>query len=433
MEIEKSGLTFKKILKFWYPLAATWIMMSLEGPLLTALIARMLDPKFNLAAFGVAFSFAMIVEAPVIMIMSATTTLAKNYFSFLKLKKFIYSINIVVTLFMIVLLIPQVFDFIAYKLISLPKEVAELTYRGILLMLPWPGAIGYRRFYQGLLIRNHLTRRVAYGTMVRITSMATSAFIMFNLKLDGIIVGCGALSIGVTIEAIATRMMANKVIKRLRNESQVDTQNLTYKQITIFYYPLALMSFLALGINPIVTFFLGKSYMALESLAVLPVVNALVFIFRAIGLSYQEVVIALIGEEHENYKVLKNLALAASGILTFVLGVIALTPLSDLWFLHISGLSSQLAHFAILPLIIMIIYPAVTLLVAWQRAVLVHSSKTIHLTVATLTEVTVMFLILLIGIKYLSWIGVIAAALAFVLGRGASNLYLIFPLRKVEK
>lgn len=433
MDLDTTDLTFRKILKFWYPLAATWIMMSLEGPLLTALIARMADPKFNLAAFGVAFSFAMIVEAPVIMIMSATTTLAKNYFSFLKLKRFIYTINVIVTIFMFLLLIPQVFDFIAYNLISLPEQVASLTYKGILIMLPWPSAIGYRRFYQGLLIRNHLTRRVAFGTMVRITSMATSAFIMFNLKLDGIIVGCGALSIGVTIEAIATRLMASKVIKRIKNEAQTDTQNLTYKQIIIFYYPLAMMSFLALGINPIVTFFLGKSYMAIESLAVLPVVNSLVFIFRAVGLSYQEVVIALVGEKHENYKVLKNLAFVASGVLTFTLGMIALTPLSELWFLKISGLTEQLAHFAILPAIIMILYPAVTLLVAWQRAVLVHSSKTIHLTIATLTEVTVMFLILFIGIKYFAMVGVIAAALAFVLGRSASNVYLIFPLRKVEK
>lgn len=433
MELDKSELTFKKILKFWYPLAATWIMMSLEGPLLTALIARMVEPKYNLAAFGVAFSFALIIEAPVIMIMSATTTLAKNYFSFLKLRKFIYSINVVVTLFMLILLIPQIFDFVVYKLISLPQEVADLTYKGIIIMLPWPGAIGYRRFYQGLLIRNHLTRRVAYGTMVRITSMATSAFIMYNLKLDGIIVGSGALSIGVTIEAIATRLMANKVIKKIKNTSQVDTQNLTYKQIVIFYYPLAMMSFLALGINPIVTFFLGKSYMALESLAVLPVVNSLVFIFRAVGLSYQEVVIALVGEKHENYSVLKNLAFVASSILTFILGVIALTPLSALWFLKISGLTEQLAHLAIIPVIIMILYPAVTLLVAWQRAVLVHSSKTIHLTLATLTEVSVMFIILFIGIKYLGMVGVVAAALAFVVGRSASNIYLIFPLRKVEK
>ncbi len=70
--INSSGvLSSSKIFKFWLPLAATWLMMSLEGPFIAAIIARLPEPKFNLAAYGVAFSFALIIEAPVIMIMSA--------------------------------------------------------------------------------------------------------------------------------------------------------------------------------------------------------------------------------------------------------------------------------------------------------------------------------------------------------------------------
>ncbi len=62
-----------RILVFWVPLALTWLMMASEGPFITAIIARLDEPKFNLAAYGVAFSLALIVEAPVIMLMSAST------------------------------------------------------------------------------------------------------------------------------------------------------------------------------------------------------------------------------------------------------------------------------------------------------------------------------------------------------------------------
>ncbi len=41
------------IFRFWLPLAATWIMMAAEGPFLAAVIARLPDPTFNLAAYGV--------------------------------------------------------------------------------------------------------------------------------------------------------------------------------------------------------------------------------------------------------------------------------------------------------------------------------------------------------------------------------------------
>jgi progressive ankylosis protein len=83
-----SQLTQRKIFFFWLPLAATWFMMSVEGPFLSALIARLPDPKFNLAAYGVAFSFALVIEAPVIMMLSAATTLVRNRQSYLSLRKF---------------------------------------------------------------------------------------------------------------------------------------------------------------------------------------------------------------------------------------------------------------------------------------------------------------------------------------------------------
>ena len=67
--MQKQPLTVKKIFIFWIPLAATWQMMAAEGPFLAAIIARLADPKYNLAAYGVAFSFAVLVEAPIIMIM----------------------------------------------------------------------------------------------------------------------------------------------------------------------------------------------------------------------------------------------------------------------------------------------------------------------------------------------------------------------------
>ena len=62
-------LSIRTILVFWFPLAATWLMMSAEGPYVAAIIARMPDAAYNLAAYGVAFSFAFMAEAPIIMMM----------------------------------------------------------------------------------------------------------------------------------------------------------------------------------------------------------------------------------------------------------------------------------------------------------------------------------------------------------------------------
>ena len=49
-------LTARAVAAFWAPLAATWLMMSVEGPFIAAVIARLADPTVNLAAYGVAFT-----------------------------------------------------------------------------------------------------------------------------------------------------------------------------------------------------------------------------------------------------------------------------------------------------------------------------------------------------------------------------------------
>src|SRR5512137_2087677 len=138
--MKNAALTPKKILTFWYPLAASWLMMAVEGPFLAAIIARLPDPKFNLAAYGVAFSFALIVESPIIMLLSASTALCKDSDAYYKLRRFTIILNTAITAIMIIILLPPVFHYLAKHLIQLPHHIAKLTHTALLLLLPWPAA-----------------------------------------------------------------------------------------------------------------------------------------------------------------------------------------------------------------------------------------------------------------------------------------------------
>lgn len=427
MNENETPLTYKKIFKFWYPLSASWLMMAAEMPFLAAIIARLGEPKYNLAAFGVAYSIALVVEAPIIMLLSASTALSKNKNAYSKLYRFSYALNIGITVAMIVLLVPGVFDFFARDLMELPDKVARLTYNATFLLLPWPAAIGFRRFYQGIMIRYDLTRRVAYGTVVRLVSMAVTGIVLFFLGIPGAYVGAAALSMGVINEAIASRIMAHHCMKDLRKTEPTgdDLKNpLTYRGITKFYYPLAVMTSLSLGIQPMVTFFMSLSRFPIESLAVLPVVNSLVFVFRSFGLSYQEVVIALLGEKKQGYIHLRNFAVYLGVAVTAGLAAIAFTPAANIWFHHVSGLSVELSSFAYVPSQIMVILPALTVLISFQRSVLVSVKKTGPITLATIIEVGVIFLVLIITIRRFDFVGVVAAALSYIIGRLCANLFL---------
>ena len=427
-KLSANNLTQTKIFKFWLPLAATWLMMSVEGPYLSALIARLAEPKFNLAAYGIAFSLALIIEAPVIMMMSASTALVKNYQSFKQLRKFNYILSASLTLAIIILTVPPIFYFITDDLIGLPGEVSYLTHIAVVILIPWPGAIGYRRFYQGILIRNNLTRLVAYGTIIRLISMTITAFLFYKFTdVPGVVVGASALSTAVICEAIASKLMVRKLLVKLKSQT-VDTQSvLTLNEITKFYYPLALTSLLTLGIQPFVTFFIGQSRMAIESFAVMPVVTSFVFIFRGLGLSYQEVVVALIGDNISGFQQLKRFAVKLAMFVAGTLMLIAFTPLAEIWFSDVSGLSDSLTEFAKLPLMIMSFFPALTVLISFQRAVLVKVNETKQITYGTAIEFVGIIIVVAICIKFFSLVGAVAATISFVIGRMAACGYLLPP------
>ena len=422
-----STLTYRKIFWFWLPLAGTWLMMAVEGPYLAAVIARLDDPTVNLAAFGVTFAFAIIIESPVIMLMSASTALVEDRESYFALRRFAYGLSALLTLVQVGLLAPPVFDAVSQGL-ALPDEVARLTHGGLLIMLPWTGAIGYRRFRQGLLIRSNLTRRVAYGTALRLVTMSLCALAAYRYSsMPGAHLGALALSVGVIVEAVASRFMTASVMPGVleRRRSAEGLATLRFGALVTFYGPLALTSLLALAAQPTVTFFMGQSRYALESLAVLPVIQGLSFIFRALGLSYLEVVIALIGQQREHLLAVRNFARALAVAAAAGLSIIAFSPLATWWLHELSGLSVTLTDFAVPPLRILAILPALSVVLAFQRGLLVHARRNTSITWATMIELGVVAAVLAIGISFLDLVGAVAAAIAIVVARMAGNLCLV--------
>ena len=404
-------------------------MMAAEGPFLAAMIARMPGPEFNLGAYGVAFALAILIEAPVIMLMSAATSLVKDRNSYLKMRNFSRGLILGTTLLLLIVLVPGVYRWLTETLLQLPSEIADLTYGALWFFLPWPSAIGYRRFLQGVLIRAGKTRLVAVGTLIRLLAMTVAALLGYLLlDIPGAWVGGLALGTGVTVEAIAARFMAAETVRDLLAEegnSAYTGRTVTYRAIATFYLPLALTSLIGLTIQPLLTFFMGRSVSPVESLAIYPVVHSLSFFFRSVGFAYQDAAIALIGERFEHYRELRRFCFTLGAVTTAGLALVAFTPLFQLWFTVLSGLTPELTSFALIPARIIVPLPFLSVLLSFQRAILVEGRRTQHITWASVIEVTtvaVLFLTLGFGFEV---VGATAAFTAFLGGRLLSTVYLV--------
>lgn len=422
-------LTTLQLLAFGAPLAATWFMMALEGPFLSALIARLDNPKVNLAAFGVALSLAILVEAPVIHMLSASNALVHDRRSYQKLMHFLHTVNLSITAIMVLLTATPLFWWLATEVIGLPENVAHLSHVGLVLFTPWPAAIGYRRFYQGILIRHDMTRKVAWGTVIRILTVIATGFIVYTrFQLPGVYVAAISMSTGVTAEALATRFMARKLLAEVNSRTTDASMRtpLTTPRIIAFYTPLALTAIIALCTQPIMSFFLGHAPDALDSLAILPVVNAFMFLFNGIAISTQEVVVARYGNHPLEDLRIRNITLVLATALSGLMFLVAFTPLVGGWYRTVSGLSEELAAFAMWPTRIIAIVPALTVWISRQRGILVNRGQTRPIGVATGIEVATIVIALAFFIHGEAWSGAIAAATALVMGKIVDNFYM-FP------
>ncbi|WP_419942371.1 hypothetical protein [Candidatus Palauibacter sp.] len=466
--VAAKDLSARGIFAFWAPLAATWVMMAVEGPYLAAVVARLPEPTLGLAAYGVAIAMAVLIEAPVIMLLSASTALVEDAVSYRRLRTFAHGLNAFSTLLLLLVLVPPVHRGLMIGALGLPEDLAHLTYGALWCFLPWPAAIGYRRFWQGVLIRSGRTRLVAGGTVLRLIAMSTAAIVLaVSTDLPGASVGASALSFGVVAEAVVARWMARGAIGALLGPtdgaaSAVDPPTvsadphdiaeigrvgvstadpaagpaegaeLRFSDIGRFYVPLALTSLIGIGIQPMLTFFMGRAASPVESLAVFPVVHSLGFLFRSVGLSFQDAVIALLGRGSEGYAQIRRFAIGLGAALSGILALIAFTPLSHFWFVHVSGLTPGLADFAIPAARVLTPVPFLGVILSLHRGTLIRNRTTGPIIVATAAEIAAVAVVFVVVGWGLGWVGATAAFTGFLFGRLTANVYLTPRVRAVR-
>jgi len=112
------------VTRAWAPLAASWLVMGLEMPVVSAVMARLTDPEANLAAYGgVVFPIALIVEAPIIMLLAASTALGKDWTSYRLMHRLMMMSGGELTLLHAALAFTPLFDGLMVAILGPPPEI----------------------------------------------------------------------------------------------------------------------------------------------------------------------------------------------------------------------------------------------------------------------------------------------------------------------
>lgn len=415
----------RDIFLFWLPLFASWLLMTAEGPVISAFINRLPDEVIMLAAMGIVSSLSVTIESPIINLLATSTALTRDRPAYLLLRKFTFHWMIILTLITVLLAFTPLFELLVVDIMNVPIPVATWVQPGLQIMSLWSAAIAWRRFLQGIMIRYNQTRKVAWGTIVR---LAASGGTVISLSLlsqwPGVVIGSVALMAGVTAEAFYATVAVQPILRlELGPESpKYDGPPLTYRRLFWFHLPLAATSLLSLLVQPLVAFSLARSANPTLSLAAWPVVFQFTLVARAAAFALPEVIIALFHGQ-DNFRTLRRFTntLVIASIL-FMISII-LTPLLSLYLFGIQDLTLPVANVARSGLIFFIPFPALATLISWIRGLLINQGVTRPVNGGMAINLFITAIVLFIGLFY-NWPGINAAAIALSLAAAVEFLFL---------
>jgi len=394
------NLPMRTIIKTWWPLAASWLLMGAELPVLSAVVARLANPVINLAAYGgVVYPLALIVESPIIMLLAASTALSKEWDSYVKLRRFMMIAGATLTILHLLVAFTPLYYLVVGTIIGVPQEIIEPARIGLMIMIPWTWSIAYRRFNQGLLIRFGHSQAVGIGTVVRLSAdglVLAGGYLIGSIP--GIVVATSAVAAGVISEAVYVGLVKRPVLQELKYAKPIQ-QPLTLRSFLDFYIPLAMTSLLTLLANPIGSAALSRMPDALASLAVWPVVTGLIFMLRSLGVAYNEVVVALLDEPGSSQN-LRRFTGMLSTATTAALLLLAATPLSEFWFVQVSALSPHLADLAQKSVWVALPLPALSVLQSWYQGAILHGRQTRGITESVIIYLATSGVVLGAGVQW---------------------------------
>jgi hypothetical protein len=426
MDKTKKQMSIFELWKQFLPLSVSDVTMACSDPMITTTLAHMPQAISSLGALGAAKAIAVFFESPVIMMLHASNRLAPSQTSRKALKSFMLIACSLLTLALALLCVPPVFDFFVGFSMRLPADIAKLAKDALIFFILWPAAIGWRRYYQGLLIRYHHARAIANAGFLRLLVVAVVLALGFYFNAVGVRLAGTALIGGVLVEALAVTLAAKKFGVTM-TPALVSDPRLPHdlKSVWKFYWPLANSMLVVWGGRALLFGVIARSIDGPIALAAWPAAWGFVLVVANATRMVQQVIIK--NRSYVKDKVLFSFAASVGGFFSFILIFIAVTVPGQSVIKAFVGLNQDLVN-AVTPVVLLC--SIVPFLIAIQNAIqgfLMTEQKTGHINAATWLGTAVLLSSALLGIKA-GLLGATAAASAMVFALASETTWLFLGL-----
>jgi hypothetical protein len=434
-EIEHAGdqdLTVRHMLSLWLPLAASIVMMVLEPSIINIGLGRTSDAELALAAYGVAFSLALLVEAPILMLLDASVARSTDTEAFRLMRRFTLGLGLLVTVIGLAVSLTPLYGLVVETLMNIPADVAARARPTLQVLSFWSLPIAWRRAHQGVLIRTERTGIITVATGVRLVSLAAGLFAgLLFLPDRGALVAGLAMVFSVSVEALLITLATRPVLRADFYQAKPSGEGggQTMRDLWRFYRPLAVTTILRQTTRPLINTGIAAAQMARASLAAWPVAWGFSILIAGPAWSLQQLTTALAGDE-DAYRRVRDFSLVLSAGFSLVLGLVAFTPLYGAVMSGVYNLSPMLQALARPAVQLMVAYPLLMGAQSVLRGVLIRGGCTATVRVAMTLNVLVLVATVAGGVFFTSITGVLLAAIAVQAGTLAELGWLLWKRRR---
>lgn len=242
--------------------------MAVAEALISAGLARVPRPEVALAAFGAVLPVALLIASPVVPLLHAANALGYKRATRRLVFRFMLAVGVLCAGLHAAVALTPLYAVVFRDWLGLPAAVVHAARLGLIYLIPWGPAIGWRRYYQGVLIRRGATRPVGIGTGVRVVVVAIvlAAGLVLRPEL-GVAVGGLALTAGVVGEAVFITIAA----RALGEAADEGGPDLSLWRLVVFFVPLVLTNGVYILSFTVAAAELARGRLPVASLAAWPV------------------------------------------------------------------------------------------------------------------------------------------------------------------
>ncbi len=404
-----STISFQQLWKEFLPLSLSDVTMAGGDPLLTATLAHLPDARNNLAAVGIARTLAIFLESPIIMILHASNTLAADRRSRLALWHFTLIAGGTLSGLLLLLSIPAIFKVVGANLLGVSAGLLPIVSQVLLLMILWPFAIAWRRYFQGLLIYHGRSKSIAQASIVRLLTMGLVLAIGVYLRAGGAVLAGSSLILGVLVETLLITWMAQRTGALVPPPVTDRVVPSDLRDIWRFYWPLANTMLVTWGGRAVLVAIVARAWDGPIALAAWPAAWGLVLLIANSTRMVQQLVIKYQGRGSQRLLLIFALVvgLGCAGLLL----LLSTTVVGD-WLIQAFVGSDRALIDRIKP--VLLICTVIPLLVSLQNAVqgfLVGTGRTGQVNRATMLGTSILLVTAGLLVK-VGFSGSVAAAIA---------------------